>query len=244
MSGRCRCAFGLRSAASRSFTATRWPMWRGAPERYMYARISGAKKPPAPATSGAANGIGTDRPHVALLSDCFSYATVSTRSWMPGRDELGRDDRGRPADRARGVHAHHRLADRAERVGEVELRHRDALEHVGRLADHDRVDVGPRHARVVERLDSRPRARGRPSTRPCARRGDASARHRRPQPDCRPSSSPSRTHDEVLLQARTAGRVRDAAARLAVRDASRDFADADRARPPSPGSPPARRPTG
>ena len=51
------------------------------------------------------------------------------------------------------MHAHHRLADRAERVGEVELGHRDALEHVGRLADHDRVDVGPGHARVFERLD-------------------------------------------------------------------------------------------
>ena len=63
-------------------------MWRGAPERYMYARMSGAKKPPAPATSGAANGIGTDRPHVALLSDCFSYATVSTRSWTPAATSL------------------------------------------------------------------------------------------------------------------------------------------------------------
>ena len=54
----------------------------------MYARMSGAKKPPAPATSGAANGIGTDRPHVALLSDCFSYATVSTRSCMPAEMSL------------------------------------------------------------------------------------------------------------------------------------------------------------
>ncbi len=72
-----------------------------------------------------------------------------------GRDELRRDDRRRAAHRARGVHAHHRLADRAERVGEVQLRHRDTLEHVGGLADHDRVDVGPRHARVFERLDRR-----------------------------------------------------------------------------------------
>ena len=71
----------------------------------------------------------------------------------PGRDELRRDDRRGTADRTRGVHAHHRLPDRAERVGEVELRHRDTLEHVGGLADHDRVDVGPRHARVFERLD-------------------------------------------------------------------------------------------
>ena len=77
---------------------------------------------------------------------------MSTRSWMPARDELRRDDARRAADAAGGVHAHHRLADRAERVGEVQLGHRDALEHVGRLADDDRVDVGVRHARVVERL--------------------------------------------------------------------------------------------
>src|SRR5438128_12106496 len=63
-------------------------MCRGAPDRYMYARISGAKYPPAPATSGAANGIGTDKPHVALLSDCFSNATVSTRSWTPPATRL------------------------------------------------------------------------------------------------------------------------------------------------------------
>ena len=68
------------------------------------------------------------------------------------RDELGRDDARGSAHRAGRVHAHHRLADGAERVGEVQLRHRDALEHVGRLADDDRVDVGPGHARVVERL--------------------------------------------------------------------------------------------
>ena len=43
MSGRCSCAFGLRSAFSRSFTETRWPMWSGAPERRMYARMIGAK---------------------------------------------------------------------------------------------------------------------------------------------------------------------------------------------------------
>ena len=39
------------------------------------------------------------------------------------------------------LHADHRLADGADRVGEVQLRHRDTLEHVGGLADDDCVDV-------------------------------------------------------------------------------------------------------
>jgi hypothetical protein len=57
------------------------------------------------------------------------------------------------ADGTGGVHPEHRLADGAERVGEIQLGHRDAFEHVGRLADHDGVDVGPRHAGVFECLD-------------------------------------------------------------------------------------------
>ena len=65
------------------------------------------------------------------------------------------DDRGGAADRPGGVHPEHRLADRAERVGEVELGLHDAFEEVGRLADHDRVDVGERHLRVVERAEHR-----------------------------------------------------------------------------------------
>src|SRR5439155_24168310 len=32
--------------------------------------------------------MGTERPHVALLSDCFSYATVSTRSCKPAATSL------------------------------------------------------------------------------------------------------------------------------------------------------------
>ena len=68
-------------------------------------------------------------------------------------DELRGDDRRGAADGTGGVHAHHRLPHRAERVGEVELRHRDTLEHVGGLADDDRVDVRPRHVRVFERFD-------------------------------------------------------------------------------------------
>ena len=70
-------------------------------------------------------------------------------------DEVGRDDRGGAADRAGGVHPDDRLAQRAERLGEVELRHHHALEHVGRLADDDRVDVLPVELGVGERAVGR-----------------------------------------------------------------------------------------
>ena len=50
------------------------------------------------------------------------------------------------------MHAQQRLAGRAERVGEVQLGHHHALEQVGRLADHDRVDVvEPRSASASAR---------------------------------------------------------------------------------------------
>ena len=37
---------------------------------------------------GGANGSGRDSAHIALDSDCFSNATVSTRSWMPACTRL------------------------------------------------------------------------------------------------------------------------------------------------------------
>src|SRR5262249_61039819 len=64
---------------------------------------------------------------------------------------VGGDERGRPADAAGGVHTHHRLAGRAERVGQVRLGHDDALEHVGGPADDGGVDVLPAHLGVLER---------------------------------------------------------------------------------------------
>jgi hypothetical protein len=68
-----------------------------------------------------------------------------------GLDVVRGDDAGRPADRTGGVHPEHRLPRGTERVGEVELGLHHAFEEVGRLADDDRVDVAPRHLRVVER---------------------------------------------------------------------------------------------
>ncbi len=70
-----------------------------------------------------------------------------------GGDEVGGDQRGRSADRARRVDAEHGFADGSEGVGEVELRHHDALEEVGGLADHDGVDVAPGQPRVLQRAD-------------------------------------------------------------------------------------------
>ncbi len=83
VSGFCRWAKGFLSAFCRSFAATIAPMWVGAPERRMYDRTCGAKYPPAPACTGMMNGTAIDSAHIALDSDCFSNATVRTRSWIP-----------------------------------------------------------------------------------------------------------------------------------------------------------------
>ena len=69
----------------------------------------------------------------------------------PGRHQVRGDQRRRSADRARRVDPHHRLADRAEGVGKVQLGHHDALEEVGRLADHHGVDVVERRPGIGER---------------------------------------------------------------------------------------------
>ena len=68
-------------------------------------------------------------------------------------DEVRTDDERRTADTARGVHSQHGLSRTTERVGEEQLRLDDAFECIGRLADHDRVDVGPRALGVVERRE-------------------------------------------------------------------------------------------
>ncbi len=78
-------------------------------------------------------------------------------TFVPARlDQRRAGDRRRRAHRAGGVHAVDGLPDRAERVGQRQLRHHHRLERVGRLADHDRVDVGERHARVLECFERRP----------------------------------------------------------------------------------------
>ena len=68
-----------------------------------------------------------------------------------GLHEVRGNDRGGAADASGGVHAEHRLADGTERLRKVQLGHHHAFEHVRRLAEHDRVDIGPRHLCVFER---------------------------------------------------------------------------------------------
>ena len=109
--------------------------------------MNGANAPPAP--------IDAPRPEPEReLRVAFRLLLVSEGEHpaVPtGLDEVRRDDPGGAADRARGVHAEHGLARGAERVGEIELGLHHAFEQVGRLADDDGVDVGPRHLGVVER---------------------------------------------------------------------------------------------
>ena len=69
----------------------------------------------------------------------------------PCVDQAHRDVRGRATDAAGGVNAQERLADRSDRIGKVVLGQHHALEHVGRLADHDGVDVRKGEVRVFER---------------------------------------------------------------------------------------------
>jgi hypothetical protein len=67
-----------------------------------------------------------------------------------GGDEVRTDDSGRATHRSSGVHAEHRLVDRAEGVGEVHLGLHDTFEQIGCLAEDDGVDVAPVHVRVLE----------------------------------------------------------------------------------------------
>src|SRR5438876_1026264 len=99
-----------------------------------------------------AGSLRTDVPwtHAGLFGAFLAASSLaSTIAHAPS------DDGRRPADAPRRVHAHHRLAHRAERVGEVQLGHHDPFEHVGGLADDDRVDVAPAEPRVLEGAQGR-----------------------------------------------------------------------------------------
>ena len=144
MSGCRRCAYGLRLPLRRSLTATSAPMCSGraaAPD--VGADVRGEVPARAREQRHAERRRDRQRPHGVglglLLERDRQHPAVHA-----GLDQAGRDDPGRPADRAGRVHPQQRLAGGAERVGQVQLGHHHALEQVGRLADHDRVDVRQR----------------------------------------------------------------------------------------------------
>ena len=153
------------------------------------------------------------RPHRVglrlLLEGDGQHAVVHARL-----HQRGRDDRRRAADRAGRVHAQQRLADGAERLGEVQLGHHHALEQVGRLADDDGVDVGEGELRVLERAVDGLAQQARRSRRPRAWPGGGSGRRPgRLRAPCRPSGSvpPSRTRGSAAAPARRSrGRARAA----------------------------------
>ena len=128
---------------------------RGARAAHVGPDDGGRSSPPAPASRGAEKGWGTDRAHMASESDCFSKATVEHPLVDARGDQVGGHQGRRPAHRPGGVHPEHGLAHRAQRRGQVELGHHDALEHVGGLADDHGVDVGPVEAGVLERPHGR-----------------------------------------------------------------------------------------
>ena len=71
----------MRTIAIISFVSL--AMSSGALARRMYARMTGAKKPPAPVTLPPVNGSRIDNAHVAFDSLCFSKQTTSTRLCAP-----------------------------------------------------------------------------------------------------------------------------------------------------------------
>ena len=125
-------------------------------------------------------------------------ATASTRWCRPASTRCDGDDAGGAADRAGGVHAEHRLARRAERVGEVELGLHHALEQVGGLAERRRRRCRPVICGVVERAERGladetaeghvPAAASCGGSGRCRRSRTVGGSLSRPLPGCRPGS--------------------------------------------------------
>ena len=219
MSCSCRWAYGFFSAFCRSLRATRMPMWSGAFDRRdVAADVRGEVAAGARVQRRGERHGQRQRPHRLalglLLEGDGEHPLVDA-----GLDQLAGHDRGRAADRAGGVHPEQRLADRAQRVGQVQLGHHHALEEVGRLADDDGVDVGPGHLGVGEGPRRPPRGRARPWRRRRGSPGAWSGRRRRRQLVPLPSSAlPFQDAHEVLLEAGPRGGVGDASGGLAIHD--------------------------
>ena len=142
---------------------------------------------------------------------------------LAGLHQAGGDDRGRSAHRAGGVHADQRLAGRAHGVGHEQFGHHHALEEVGRLADHHGVDVVERRTESASALSMASR------TRPFI---DTSWRLATyfvcPVPSTAascPAISVLHHGDQILLQRRPAGGMRQHPLRRSIPDVLRRKAD-------------------
>ena len=130
MSACCRCAYGLRLPLRRSLTAT---MRADVPGRAAAPDVGADVRGEVAARAGqhrhAERRGDRQRPHRVglrlLLERDREHPPVPARL-----DQAGRHDPGRAADRARRVHPQQRLADGAQRVGQVQLGHHHALEQV------------------------------------------------------------------------------------------------------------------
>ena len=169
-------------------------------------------------------GIFIERAHMASLSDCFSNATVSTRSWRPAAMRSWATMADPPTEPA--VCTRNMGLPTAPSAGEVQLGHHHALEEVRALpmttasmSAHDIWASSRRWAasRTSPAIDTSPR------TAVCA-----SGRRRRWQLVPCPSLTLQDAH-EVLLQAHTRGGVADGPVGLAGRDAGGGLAEADEA---------------
>lgn len=89
---------------------------------------------------------------MASLSDCFSKATVSTRSWTPARTRLAATMAVEPPTLP-AVWTRNMGFPTAPRAWPGQLGHHHALEHVGAADDH-RVDVGKGELGVGEGAQS------------------------------------------------------------------------------------------
>ncbi len=96
------------------------------------------------------NGGDTLSAHIALPSLCFSNPIVRTRSWMPAITCWAATIVVEPPTLPAVCTRNTGFPDGGERVGEPQLWHHDALEHVRRLADDDRVDLVHRRVGVGE----------------------------------------------------------------------------------------------
>ena len=182
------------------------------------------------ATRAGADGLGerhrnTQCPHGIrlglLLPGHRQHALV-----LSGLHQAGRDDGGRSADRARGVHPDQWLAGSADRVGHEQFGHHDALEEVGRLADDDGVDVVERRTRVFECLVDGLAHQA--VHRDVLALGDVLGL---PGPENRSELSRHATSalqdcDQILLQRRATGGVSQHARRRAIEDVAGGEADA------------------